>query len=244
MLPPDRWLHVAYRIPGLGVAHELDEGSHLVPPAGGQDGERDAAGIEIDGILHVPGRHGAALALSLVRSTVVPHVLVDDELVAAIEEAPRTGPGRRGPTTSTVPSSSTIGRRRRAAAMASPSWVCAFSRTRSSSRAACQVARSTTGGRPCDAVDGLSRGGGHGASVAVWFPAASSSPRRSTPYSIPQNERVDPALVRPPASPTTGLRPTARSRRQPVSRRPGAQPTPPVPRYLALASTGLSTSPV
>src|SRR5262249_23983392 len=46
------------------------------------------------------------------------------------------------------PSSSTIGSRRRAAAIASPSRVCAFSRTRSSSRAACQVARSTTGGLP------------------------------------------------------------------------------------------------
>src|SRR5690606_40673094 len=36
--------------------------------------------------------------------------------------------------------------------MASPSWVWAFSRTRSSSRAACQVAMSTTGGRPVFAV--------------------------------------------------------------------------------------------
>ena len=36
--------------------------------------------------------------------------------------------------------------------MASPSRVWAFSRTRSSSRAACQVARSTTGGRPGNAV--------------------------------------------------------------------------------------------
>src|SRR5437879_5251552 len=42
----------------------------------------------------------------------------------------------------------TIGTRRRAAAIASPSRVCAFSRTSSSSRAACQVARSTTGGLP------------------------------------------------------------------------------------------------
>ena len=50
--------------------------------------------------------------------------------------------------TSTVPSTSTIGSRRRAAANASPARVCAFSRTSSSSRAACQVARSTTGGRP------------------------------------------------------------------------------------------------
>src|SRR3712207_9087818 len=43
-LPADRLRHVAYGVPGLGVAHELDEGGHLVPPAGGEDGERDAAG--------------------------------------------------------------------------------------------------------------------------------------------------------------------------------------------------------
>src|SRR5918996_6607223 len=60
----------------------------------------------------------------------------------------RNGTGPSGPTTSTVPSSSTIGSRRRAAAMASLSRVWAFSRTSSSSRAACQVDRSTTGGRP------------------------------------------------------------------------------------------------
>ena len=59
---------------------------HLVPPAGGQDGERDAAGVEVDGILHVPGRVGAALALPLMRRAVVPHVLVDQELVAALEQ--------------------------------------------------------------------------------------------------------------------------------------------------------------
>src|SRR4051812_46040024 len=68
----------------------------------------------------------------------------------------RNGTGPSGPTTSTVPSNSTIGSRRRAAAIASPSRVWAFSRTRSSSRAACQVARSTTGGRPGTAVVGSS----------------------------------------------------------------------------------------
>src|SRR5207253_6873930 len=60
----------------------------------------------------------------------------------------RNGTGPSTPVTSTAPSSSTIGSRRRAAAIASPSRVCAFSRTSSSSRAACQVARSTTGGLP------------------------------------------------------------------------------------------------
>src|SRR5207302_3277173 len=60
----------------------------------------------------------------------------------------KNGTGPPTPVTSTAPSSSTIGSRRRAAAIASPSRVCAFSRTSSSSRAACQVARSTTGGLP------------------------------------------------------------------------------------------------
>src|SRR5712671_505909 len=71
---------------GLGVTHELDVGSHLVPRARGQDGERDAPGVEVDGVLHVPGRGGAALALPLVRRAVVPHVLVHHELVATLEQ--------------------------------------------------------------------------------------------------------------------------------------------------------------
>jgi hypothetical protein len=70
----------------LGVAHELDVGGHLVPTARGQDGERDAAGVEVDGVFQVPGRGGAALALPLVRRAVVPYVLVDHELVAALEQ--------------------------------------------------------------------------------------------------------------------------------------------------------------
>jgi len=44
-------------------------------------------------------------------------------------------------------STSTMGNRRRAAAIASPSRVCAFSRTSSSSSITCHVARSATGGR-------------------------------------------------------------------------------------------------
>jgi len=47
-----------------------------------------------------------------------------------------------------VESTSTIGSRQRAAAIASPSRVCAFSRTSSASSSACQVARSTTTGIP------------------------------------------------------------------------------------------------
>src|SRR5690606_24761819 len=69
----------------------------------------------------------------------------------------RNGTGQSFPTTSTVPSTSTIGRRRRAAAMASPSWVCAFSRTSNSSRAARQVSISTTGSRLFMAFSVMSR---------------------------------------------------------------------------------------
>jgi hypothetical protein len=44
-------------------------------------------------------------------------------------------------------STSIIGSRRRAAAIASPSRVCAFSRFRRSAICSCQVARSTIGGK-------------------------------------------------------------------------------------------------
>ncbi len=49
---------------------------------------------------------------------------------------------------------STIGSRRRAAAIASPSRVCAFSRARSSSRSAWKAARPTTAGIPGVAAAG------------------------------------------------------------------------------------------
>src|SRR4051812_16475429 len=87
----------------------------------------------------------------------------------------RNGTGPSGPTTSTVPSNSTIGSRRRAAAMASPSRVWAFSRTRSSSRAVCQVARSRTGGWPGSAVVGSS-----GVVVMVSSVVSRAGQRRTT----------------------------------------------------------------
>src|SRR5262249_47706912 len=61
--------------------------------------------------------------------------------------------------------------------MASPSRVWAFSRTRSSSRAACQVARSTTGGRPGSAVVGSS-----GVVVMVSSVVSRAGQRRTTSY--------------------------------------------------------------
>src|ERR1022692_780612 len=56
--------------------------------------------------------------------------------------------GPRGPVSARLASTSTMGRRRRAAAIASPSRVCAFSRTRSRSSSAWKVARPTAAGRP------------------------------------------------------------------------------------------------
>src|ERR687894_2733209 len=81
-------LHIADRVPGLRVAHELDVGSYFVPLARGQDGQRDAASVEVDGVLQVPEVEGAALALPLVRRAVVPHGVVDHELLAALEQVP------------------------------------------------------------------------------------------------------------------------------------------------------------
>jgi hypothetical protein len=107
--------HAPPRLPGLGVPHELDIRSHLVPRTRGQDGERDAPGVEVDGALRMPGRGGAAFALPLAG--------------CAVELDDRQPPPGRGD---------------RVALMC----ACAFSRTSSSSRAACQVARSTTGGLP------------------------------------------------------------------------------------------------
>src|SRR6266567_6281703 len=57
-----------------------------------------------------------------------------------------TGPC--GPVNVRLASTSTMGSRRRAAAIASPSRVCAFSRIRSSSSSAWKTARSTTAGLP------------------------------------------------------------------------------------------------
>src|SRR6266566_3603948 len=55
--------------------------------------------------------------------------------------------GPCGPVSARLASTSTMGRRRRAAAIASPSRVCAFSRTRSLYSSAWKVARPTAAGR-------------------------------------------------------------------------------------------------
>src|ERR1022692_2170079 len=56
--------------------------------------------------------------------------------------------GPRGPVSVRLASASAMGRRRRAAAIASPCLVCAFSRTRSLSSSAWKVARPTAAGTP------------------------------------------------------------------------------------------------
>ena len=127
-LPADRRAHAPHGVPGLGVPHELDVGSHLVPRGPrGQHRERDAPGVEVGGVLRVPGPvvqpHCPRAAFR--RTTCE----VDHELVAPWNRS-RIVTGPSTPTTSTAPSISTIGSRRRAAAMASPSRVWAFSRTR------------------------------------------------------------------------------------------------------------------
>ena len=58
----------------------------------------------------------------------------------------------RSPMSGVAPSTSTMGSRRRAAAMASPSLVCAFSRTRSASSSAWKVRRSTIAGVPSSSL--------------------------------------------------------------------------------------------
>jgi hypothetical protein len=148
ILSADRRLHAPHRVPGLGVTHELDVGSHFVPRARGQDGERDAAGVEVDGVLHVPGRGGAALALALVWRAVVPHVLVDHELVATLERVDErdraVNAGNLDRAVELDHRQPPPGRGDRVAL----TGVRPFSRASSSARAACQVARSTTGGLP------------------------------------------------------------------------------------------------
>src|SRR5262249_49884836 len=90
----------------------------------------------------------------------------------------------------------TIGSRRRAAASASPSRVCAFSRTSSSSRAACQVARSTMGGLP-----GLSLLVLLGVVVMVSSAVSSRTLAGSLRALLPHYDRLSmPSLIDPSAS--------------------------------------------
>ena len=149
----DRPLDAAHRVPGLGVAHELDVGatsSHRPEVRTANETPR-ALRSTASRMRQV---HGAALALPLVRRAVVPHGVVDHELVATPEHVEERD---RAVASDDLDRPVDLHHRQpaAAAARASPSRVCAFSRTRSSFRAACQVARSTTGGRPGSAVVGF-----------------------------------------------------------------------------------------
>src|SRR5947209_1662862 len=88
---------------------------------------------------------GAALALGAGGLTSMPHVKIDDQKPSALEDLQQRDRSMRAKKLDGG-STSTIGRRLRAAAIASPSRVCAFSRTRSLSSSVCQAARSTTAG--------------------------------------------------------------------------------------------------
>jgi hypothetical protein len=89
-----------------------------------------------------------------------------------------------GPMSSRVVSTSTMGRRRRAAAIASPSRVCAFSRTRSSSSWVWKVARSTTAGRfVASSVTNASPSSAAGRTVSVAAPGQ----LRGRPSALPSS---------------------------------------------------------
>ena len=81
-----RRLHPPNGVPGLGVAHELEIRRDFFPAARGEDRERYAARVQVRRIAQLPGRERAAFALTLVRCAVPPHVLVDQEFVATLEQ--------------------------------------------------------------------------------------------------------------------------------------------------------------
>ena len=99
-----------------------------------------------------PGMYtGAALALLRRGVAGVPHEVVGDEhpaLFKCIQQRDRPV----SPMSGVAPSTSTMGKRRRPAAMASPSLVWAFSRTRNASSSAWKVLRSTTLGVPSSSL--------------------------------------------------------------------------------------------
>src|SRR5215217_1828167 len=84
--------------------------------------------------------------------------------------------------------------------MASPSRVCAFSRTSSSSRAACQVARSTTGGLPGRFPLALP-----GVVVMVFSVVSRAGQRRATCYDGHQHRRATRPELIAPGTPSASL---------------------------------------
>ena len=131
-------------VPGHLPAHE-----RAVPGAFGvgalaQDGEGDVAGVQVGQFGDLGGDPGAAFALLGGGMAVPPHEVVGDQLAASFERVEQ-GDRPGGPVSGRPGSTSVMGSRRRAAAIASPSRVCAFSRTRSWSSSAWKAARPTPG---------------------------------------------------------------------------------------------------
>jgi hypothetical protein len=87
----DLVLRLEDRVPVLRVAHELDERRELRGGRLREHRERHAARRQVRRVLHRPVGKGAALALVLERLTQVPHVLVDDQLLAALEQVEQRG---------------------------------------------------------------------------------------------------------------------------------------------------------
>src|ERR1700722_10282932 len=81
-----RPLKAAGRVPRLCIAHERQIRLDLIPSPRGQDRERDPPRVEIGSVPQLPCGYGAAFALTLVWCAVMPHVLVDEKFLAALEQ--------------------------------------------------------------------------------------------------------------------------------------------------------------
>ena len=139
------------RIPRHLPAHEVVVADALVVRTLAEDREGDVTRVQVGQLPDLGGDPRAPFALLGGGVAGMPHEVVGDELATALEGVEQ-GERPWGPTSSRVASTSTMGRRRRAAAMASPSWVCAFSRARRLSSSAWE----TRAGRPHMGSPGVS----------------------------------------------------------------------------------------
>src|SRR6202023_2389629 len=139
------------RVPRHLPAHEVAVPGALFVRALAKRGVGDVARMNIGQLADLRCNPGAPLALLRRRVAGLPH-----EVVAMSIRRPsntsNTVTAPRSPMSDVAPSTSTIGSRRRAAAMASPSLVWAFSRTRNASSSAWKVLRSTILGAPSSSL--------------------------------------------------------------------------------------------
>src|SRR5690606_3279108 len=70
-----------------GATHEGEERLGLLLLTRGEHREGHPGGAQRGRVLQMPGRQRPALALPLMRGAVPPHVLVDEQLNASLEEA-------------------------------------------------------------------------------------------------------------------------------------------------------------